>query len=350
MTMQRFTLGMFVLLAVMVSIGVGTSHATRHTMTAGLRLRGGGIDDALSRLHAAAGLPPPEPLGSRSTNLHRVASSASLRGGATAMAAPVNDLWSGPQNKQVDASPMGVHASPVNSPVNSTFVNGIKTVVSPVTAPTPAVPIPNAAQSSYAVSPAPQAVPSAPVSSAPFIAPGKAPPAGQVRFDVSTAIHHIKSLNAPKAKVLMVGGLPQLGNWDVNKGVQLTTTPDQYPIFYGSVMLPAKTAFEYKFVVVAEGVKPAPPAAPGAPATPAAPTQQWEAINRPMTTAPSGVMTVKSEFNEFRGTDPRLTDEPFQLTAQEWSRLMKHHISPMTTYAGNYSAHMQTTEDWVVEV
>ena len=36
MTMQRFTLGMFVLLAVMVSIGVGTSHATRHTMTAGL--------------------------------------------------------------------------------------------------------------------------------------------------------------------------------------------------------------------------------------------------------------------------------------------------------------------------
>jgi hypothetical protein len=32
-----------------------------------------------------------------------------------------------------------------------------------------------------------------------------------------------------------------------------------------------------------------------------------------MTTAEIGVMEVKNEFNEFRGTDPRLTDEPFQV-------------------------------------
>jgi hypothetical protein len=29
---------------------------------------------------------------------------------------------------------------------------------------------------------------------------------------------------------------------------------------------------------------------------------------------------VKGEFVENRATDPRITDEPFQLTAQEWSR------------------------------
>jgi len=56
-------------------------------------------------------------------------------------------------------------------------------------------------------------------------------------------------------------------------------------------------------------------------------------VCRPMTTAASGVMQVNNEFNEFRGTDPRLTDEPFQLTAQEWSKYMKHHVSPMTAYA-----------------
>jgi len=51
-----------------------------------------------------------------------------------------------------------------------------------------------------------------------------------------------------------------------------------------------------------------------------------------MTTEASGVMQVKNEFNEMRGTDPRLSDEPFQLSAQEWSQYMKHHVSPMTVY------------------
>jgi hypothetical protein len=75
----------------------------------------------------------------------------------------------------------------------------------------------------------------------------------------------------------MVGNLPQLGTWDVNKGVPMTTTPEEYPIFRGSVCLPAKTAFEYKYVVVAEGGAPTPAAAPG---TPPPVKQQWEAINR----------------------------------------------------------------------
>jgi len=82
-----------------------------------------------------------------------------------------------------------------------------------------------------------------------------------------------------KKKVLMVGNLPQLGNWDVTKGVPMTTHPDEYPISRGSVCLPAKTAFEYKYVVIAEGGA-ATPAAPAAARSLPPVKQQWEAINR----------------------------------------------------------------------
>ena len=35
-----------------------------------------------------------------------------------------------------------------------------------------------------------------------------------------------------------------------------------------------------------------------------------------MTTSAAGAMEIKNEFCESRGTDPRITDEPFQLSAQ----------------------------------
>jgi hypothetical protein len=39
----------------------------------------------------------------------------------------------------------------------------------------------------------------------------------QVEMNVTLSVHHIRSMNAPKTKVVMVGGLPELGNWDINK-------------------------------------------------------------------------------------------------------------------------------------
>ncbi|QKW23247.1 hypothetical protein HUT16_32905 [Kitasatospora sp. NA04385] len=44
----------------------------------------------------------------------------------------------------------------------------------------------------------------------------------------------------------MVGSLPQLGSWDPNAAVALS--PAAYPVWSGSVQLPADTAFEYKCV------------------------------------------------------------------------------------------------------
>ena len=59
---------------------------------------------------------------------------------------------------------------------------------------------------------------------------------------------------------------------------------------------------------------------------------------------------VHNEFNEFRGTDPRVTDEPFQLTAQQWCRWFKHHQLPMLQLSGNYSGHLQTSEHDTVQL
>ncbi|GLW74097.1 alpha-amylase [Kitasatospora phosalacinea] len=47
--------------------------------------------------------------------------------------------------------------------------------------------------------------------------------------------------------VYLVGSLPQLGSWDPNAAVALS--PAGYPVWSGSVQLPANTAFEYKYIV-----------------------------------------------------------------------------------------------------
>lgn len=148
---------------------------------------------------------------------------------------------------------------------------------------------------------------------------------GKVAVTVTVTVPHIRSVNAPATKVVIVGSVPELGAWDVKKGVTLVSTPETFPIFTGTFFLPPKTTFEYKYAVVkAEegggGVQ-----------------QQWEASNRPMTTAAAGAMDVKNEFIESRMTDPRITDEPFQLSAQEWSRWYKHHQSQLIAM-GNIEA------------
>lgn len=154
---------------------------------------------------------------------------------------------------------------------------------------------------------------------------------GKVAVTLTVTVHHIRSMHAPPTKVVIVGSLPELGNWDVKKGVTLVSTPETYPIFTGTLFLPPKTAFEYKYVVVkaeegGEGV-----------------AQQWESVNsensqRPMTTAAAGTMEIRNEFCESRGTDPRITDEPFQLTAQEWSRWYQHHMINQAPMGGGQEA------------
>mmetsp|Transcript_342 Transcript_342/g.857 ORF Transcript_342/g.857 Transcript_342/m.857 type:complete len:83 (+) Transcript_342:115-363(+) len=57
------------------------------------------------------------------------------------------------------------------------------------------------------------------------------------------------------------------------------------------------------------------------------PGSQWEAANREMKVGSPGAMLVKNCFKENRLTDPRITDEPFQLTAQEWCRYYRHHVN-----------------------
>lgn len=121
--------------------------------------------------------------------------------------------------------------------------------------------------------------------------------------------------------------MPELGSWDVKKvGVTLVSTPDTFPIFTGTFFLPPKTKFEYKYAVLkaqegGDGVG-----------------QQWEASNREMTTAAAGAMDIKNEFIESRMTDPRITDEPFQLSAQEWSRWYKHHQSQLIALGNGQEA------------
>jgi len=149
---------------------------------------------------------------------------------------------------------------------------------------------------------------------------------GKVAVTVTVTVAHIRSVNAPPTKVVIVGSVPELGNWDVKKGMTLVSTPDTFPIFTGTFFLPPKTKFEYKYAVLkaqegGDGVG-----------------QQWEASNRAMMTAAAGAMDIKNEFIESRLTDPRITDEPFQLSAQEWSRWYKHHQSQLIALGNGQEA------------
>jgi alpha-amylase len=51
-------------------------------------------------------------------------------------------------------------------------------------------------------------------------------------------------------EVYAVGSIPQLGSWDPQRGLRLTTGEGSYPRWSGDLALPDGTAFEYKYVKV----------------------------------------------------------------------------------------------------
>mmetsp|Transcript_36961 Transcript_36961/g.87549 ORF Transcript_36961/g.87549 Transcript_36961/m.87549 type:complete len:207 (-) Transcript_36961:266-886(-) len=137
---------------------------------------------------------------------------------------------------------------------------------------------------------------------------------GKVAVTFEVTVHHIRTANSPPCKVVIVGSTPELGEWDVSKGVSLITTPGTFPIFTGIAFVDPNAKVEYKYAVVAQGgdtkVK-----------------SQWEAANRQLTTGKVGAVLQRDAFVEDRISDPRITDEPFQLSSQEWTRWYKHHTS-----------------------
>lgn len=151
--------------------------------------------------------------------------------------------------------------------------------------------------------------------------------AGMVPVTIKVSAHHIHPINSPPVKVVICGEGPQLGNWDVTKGVELKSVhvdtesftasgAGAFPEHTGTIMLPAGTTVEYKFAVTLVD-----------PATDHPVKTQWEAVQRKLTVPASGSLEIRSEFMEARDSDPRITDEPFQCNAQEWSRWYRHHTS-----------------------
>mmetsp|Transcript_22704 Transcript_22704/g.35536 ORF Transcript_22704/g.35536 Transcript_22704/m.35536 type:complete len:194 (+) Transcript_22704:253-834(+) len=138
---------------------------------------------------------------------------------------------------------------------------------------------------------------------------------GKVAVTFEVCVSHIRPKNGPPVVVKIVGSSAELGAWDPARGVPLICTADTFPIFTGVAFLDPNSKIEYKFVV-----EKAEPGGDG-------PQQQWEAVNRELAVGAAGAMTVRNEFRESRLTDPRISDEPYQLTAQEWCRFYKNHVS-----------------------
>lgn len=55
--------------------------------------------------------------------------------------------------------------------------------------------------------------------------------------------------------VLVVGSCPQLGWWQPDKSLHLTTDPSMYPTWTGSVEMSSSESFEYKYVIHRQGRK-----------------------------------------------------------------------------------------------
>mmetsp|Transcript_1376 Transcript_1376/g.3168 ORF Transcript_1376/g.3168 Transcript_1376/m.3168 type:complete len:204 (+) Transcript_1376:42-653(+) len=140
---------------------------------------------------------------------------------------------------------------------------------------------------------------------------------GKVAVTFEVSVPHIRPAHGPPVKVMIVGSTPELGDWKPEQGISLITTPESFPIFTGVIFMEPNSKIEYKYAVVK--------AQPGGDGL----QSQWEAQNREITSAQPGAMLVKNTFRENRLTDPRITDEPFQLTAQEWCRYYKHHVNSL---------------------
>mmetsp|Transcript_36723 Transcript_36723/g.90382 ORF Transcript_36723/g.90382 Transcript_36723/m.90382 type:complete len:278 (+) Transcript_36723:66-899(+) len=154
-------------------------------------------------------------------------------------------------------------------------------------------------------------------------APQAAAKVGAVPVTLECSVLHIKPINSPKVKVVVCGDGPELGEWDIAKGITLEVmqvsgpSKDSFPLHTATINLPAGKDVEYKYAVVR--------AEPGDGIG-----VQWEAQNRKLSVPASGSLMIKNEFVENRETDPRITDEPFQCNAQEWARWYKHHVGQLT--------------------
>jgi len=150
---------------------------------------------------------------------------------------------------------------------------------------------------------------------------------GMVPVTIKVSAHHIHPINSPPVKVVICGEGPELGNWDIAKSIELKAAQcdtesftasgaGMFPEHSGTIMLPAGKEFEFKYAVTVADA-----------ASDSAVKTQWEAVNRKVSVPATGSLTINSEFMEARDSDPRITDEPFQCNAQEWSRWYRHHIS-----------------------
>ena len=54
-------------------------------------------------------------------------------------------------------------------------------------------------------------------------------------------------------RVALVGSIPMLGGWDINKAVILSTSSDTYPLWTIRVDLPREMYIEYKYVIFEKG-------------------------------------------------------------------------------------------------
>ncbi|AUG76232.1 alpha-amylase [Kitasatospora sp. MMS16-BH015] len=91
-------------------------------------------------------------------------------------------------------------------------------------------------------SPSSSSSPSPSPSSSPSSSPSTSPSTGQV----NETFHETRTTTSGQS-VYLTGSLPALGGWDTGKAIPLSSAG--YPVWSGTVSLPAGTAFEYKYVL-----------------------------------------------------------------------------------------------------
>ncbi|MFJ5230868.1 carbohydrate-binding module family 20 domain-containing protein [Kitasatospora sp. NPDC088391] len=94
----------------------------------------------------------------------------------------------------------------------------------------------------------PSPSPSGSASPSPSASPSQSPPPSpSPSSGTVTEVFNETKTTVTGQNVYLVGSVPQLGNWAPAAAVPLS--PAGYPVWSGSVRLPANTAFEYKYIV-----------------------------------------------------------------------------------------------------
>jgi hypothetical protein len=101
--------------------------------------------------------------------------------------------------------------------------------------------------------------------------------------------------------VLVVGSCPQLGWWQPDKSLHLTTDPSMYPTWTGSVEMSSSESFEYKYVIQRQGRKEGDDAESNAGE---GRYFEWESAISNRKSTPEGVITILEDgkFNVERAT------------------------------------------------